>query len=121
MSPIGHHYLWDVFGCDALKISYSNNSEKLLEDIVAATNLTIIGKKFNQFAPHGVTGILLLEESHLSIHTWPEHNYAAIDLFSCVELNGLSNIESLITGALNADTIEFKKINRGLAKKLITP
>ena len=80
---IGTHLLIELRRCD----------EDLLDDIryieaamVGAANqagATILGRSFHKFDPRGVTGIIALSESHLSIHTWPEHGYAAVDIFTC--------------------------------------
>lgn len=44
---------------------------------------TVLGDTFHRFQPHGVSGVVVIAESHLSVHTWPEHAYAAVDIFSC--------------------------------------
>ena len=48
-----------------------------------AAGLTVIGQHFHSFSPHGVTGVVVLAESHISIHTWPELGFGALDLFAC--------------------------------------
>jgi len=48
---------------------------------------TVIGQQFHQFAPGGITGFLLLAESHISVHTWPEEGLAAIDIFTCGQMD----------------------------------
>ena len=58
------------------------------EALVGAANAmgaTVVGQTFHKFAPQGVTGVVAIAESHLCIHTWPEHGYAAVDVFSCGE------------------------------------
>jgi S-adenosylmethionine decarboxylase len=57
--------------------------EALLHAIVGELGLTGIRSGFKQFQPIGVTGFILLEESHISVHTWPEHGFVALDIFSC--------------------------------------
>ena len=54
-----------------------------VEDACRAGNLTVVDVMAHKFAPHGATLVALLMESHLSIHTWPEHGYAAVDIFAC--------------------------------------
>ena len=48
-----------------------------------ASGATILGESFHQFSPQGVSGVLIIAESHLTIHTWPEHGYAGADIFTC--------------------------------------
>lgn len=93
--PLGYHYLWDIHNCQEQTILKVDNVTMLLDEICTTYSLTVLKKSSNQFAPHGATAIYLLAESHLSIHTWPENNYVALDLFSCVPLKTVEELESL--------------------------
>jgi len=78
---IGRHIVADFWHCD-----YEDNADKLLEFLINAAHIShsrIIKTACHQFDPTGSTAILLLAESHMSIHTWPEYNYIAIDIFTC--------------------------------------
>ncbi|MCL5006912.1 MAG: adenosylmethionine decarboxylase [Patescibacteria group bacterium] len=79
--PLGRHIIADFFGSE--KLDDAKFIEQALVDAASASNATILGSKFHKFSPQGVTGYLLLAESHISIHTWPEHGYAAVDVFTC--------------------------------------
>lgn len=82
-SALGCQLLVDLYGCDrALLDDEAFVREQLLEAARQA-GATVIGQTFHSFSPCGVTGTLSLQESHLSIHTWPEHRYAAVDIFTC--------------------------------------
>ncbi len=80
---VGAHVLADFWGCQFEKL----DDEQLLMDYLrqAAKNaqMTVLGEESYKFSPQGFTGLLLLSESHISIHTYPEHGYAAIDVFTC--------------------------------------
>jgi S-adenosylmethionine decarboxylase proenzyme len=81
----GLHLLGEWFDCDA-DPSVLSDAQALREvclTLVGASGLTVVGDLFHQFAPHGVTGTILLAESHLAIHTWPETRFASIDVFVC--------------------------------------
>lgn len=78
-----------------------------------AARATIVGERFHHFSPQGVSGVILLAESHLSIHTWPEHGYAALDLFTCSDVDAAACFELLRT-ALGARRHESKVLTRGL-------
>jgi len=93
---LGYHYIWDVSNCDSDKISYLSSIKALMTDLVSTFNLSVLNASYNQFAPHGVTGVLLLEESHLSIHTWPENGYMAMDLFSCKQIPNIDKIDQVL-------------------------
>ena len=84
-SKKGVHILADFFECKE-SISLMLNSELLKEkcrDFVKESGLTEIGHLFHQFPGSGVTGVVLLAESHFAIHTWPEKNYLTLDIFVC--------------------------------------
>ncbi|MDA8886608.1 adenosylmethionine decarboxylase [Bacteroidia bacterium] len=113
MTHLGFHYIWDIYNCNYTAIDKIAPVASLMTGIVQISQLTKLGESFNQFAPHGVTGVYLLEESHLSAHSWPENNYIAIDLFSCMQLNNLAEIEKLISIHLGDVRIDYKKVERG--------
>ena len=113
-TALGYHYIWDVSNCDSEKISYLSSIKLLMGDLVSTFKLSVLNSSYNQFAPHGVTGVLLLEESHLSIHTWPEKEYMAIDLFSCKEISNIKEIEEVLNRHIgNQPQVETKTIVRG--------
>jgi S-adenosylmethionine decarboxylase proenzyme len=77
------HMLVECRGCAPAVLDDPAALEQALRGAADAIGAQVISAAFHQFAPHGVTGVLLLAESHVSVHTWPEHGYAAIDLFTC--------------------------------------
>jgi S-adenosylmethionine decarboxylase len=84
-SPVGTHCILELHGCSFAILNdvlFVRNAVKRASSQGLATLLKLTSHKFE---PHGVTAVGLLAESHLSIHTWPEHGYAAIDIFTCGE------------------------------------
>ncbi len=81
--PTGFHYLCELFNCEVSKIDNLQFLRKVLLDAVQKTSLVALHDYFYKFSPQGITGFILLSTSHISIHTWPEHNYVAFDVFSC--------------------------------------
>jgi S-adenosylmethionine decarboxylase len=83
--PIGQEWLIDASGCEAAALTSPAVLSALFEEIVVALKLSVVGApQWNVFpAPGGVTGLALLSESHLAIHTFPEHRYAALSIYSC--------------------------------------
>ena len=85
----GVHWLIDFFGVDAARLGDVAALETLLVDAACAAGAQIVFLHFHRFVNHndvdgaGVTGVVLLAESHITIHTWPERGYAALDLFLC--------------------------------------
>jgi S-adenosylmethionine decarboxylase proenzyme len=79
-------------------------------------NTTIVKSVFHPFSPQGVSGVVVIEESHLSIHTWPEHGYAAVDFFTCG--NGMPDrAHEILRDGLQAESSEIMFIHRGLLTK----
>jgi S-adenosylmethionine decarboxylase len=80
---VGAHVLADFWGCQYDKLDDAQILVKSLKQAAKNANMTILGEVSYKFDPQGFTGILLLAESHISIHTYPEHGFAAIDVYTC--------------------------------------
>jgi len=74
---------------------------------------TIIKPFFHQFSPHGVSGVIVIAESHFSIHTWPEYGYAALDLFTCGDQISPDDAVGYLKKEMNAGQIHMMEIKRG--------
>ena len=80
---LGIHIIVELHGVNSELLDNKEKLEDILVRAVQEAGSTIIGKVFHKFSPHGVTGIIGIKESHISIHTWPEFGYAALDIFTC--------------------------------------
>ncbi len=80
---LGLHILADLYGVEADRIDHVEDIKNLLESAVKVADLTKISSHYHQFNPHGATGVILLAESHISIHTWPEYGLATVDVYTC--------------------------------------
>ena len=80
---MGKHYLLNLYGCPYGVLNDEKCLTMLLEDAASASGATVVNTISKSFNPHGVTVISLLSESHISIHTWPEHGKAAVDVYTC--------------------------------------
>ena len=78
-----------------------------------AAGATIVQSVFHRFSPHGVTGVVVVAESHLSIHTWPEYGYAAVDFFTCGDCRPEAAHEVLEAGMLSRSHA-IVKVERGM-------
>lgn len=85
MSPpaLGRHLLLDLYGCPAARLDDVEALAAACADAVRASGGTLLGVQHHRFSPHGATVVALVAESHLAVHTWPEHGYAGIDYFTC--------------------------------------
>lgn len=111
-SFLGTHVLLELYECSPNSLTEPADSERILLSAAAAMGATVIGAHFHTFSPHGVSGVVVIAESHLTIHTWPEHGYAAVDIFSCGDLNLDAGID-LICRSFAAKRTETTLVERG--------
>ena len=83
MTALGHHLLAEFTGCDPASLTDLEGVTTAMLHAAEASGATIVTHSFHHFSPHGVSGAVIIAESHLAIHTWPEHSFAAVDFFSC--------------------------------------
>ena len=85
MAAQGTHLLCEWYGCDfsTPALNRANTLRTLCLDATARSGLNIVGDVFHQFEPQGITGTVLLAESHLAIHTWPEEKFVTVDVYVC--------------------------------------
>ena len=82
---VGTHVLGNLYGCPKQLLKKVNVVKAILEKTVTEAKFNSVGNVFHQFTPFGVTGVFILTESHLSIHTWPEKNFATVDVLLVVK------------------------------------
>ncbi|NJC25720.1 adenosylmethionine decarboxylase [Neolewinella antarctica] len=112
-TALGRHVLLELYDCDADLLKFPPDSERILLGAAAAMGATVMGSHFHAFPTHGVSGVVIIAESHLTVHTWPEHGYAAVDVFSCGVLDLEAGI-SYLTKAYGAKRTDQKVVERGL-------
>ena len=83
LSHHSKHLLLELYKCDREKLNDESFLRCILNRAAKLANATVLNLISNKFEPQGVTAIALLAESHISIHTWPESNYSAVDIFTC--------------------------------------
>lgn len=83
MQSLGRHIIVEFYNCSPEKINEVTHIEKSMLKAAELAGATIINSTFHHFSPFGVSGVIVIEESHLAIHTWPEYQFASIDLFTC--------------------------------------
>lgn len=85
MNAFGVQILADLYDCDPAVLDDEGAIRACMIEAALRGGASIVSQCFHRFSPHGVSGVVIIAESHLAIHTWPEHGYAAIDLFTCGE------------------------------------
>ena len=113
--PLGQHSLFDFNGCDVSRLTDTEAIRVALIDAVREAGGTIVTHTFHTFSPHGVSGVIVIAESHVTIHTWPEYGYAAVDVFSCGASLNHDRIRDLTFRALAAARVEQRLFSRGAA------
>ncbi len=83
MTALGQHILVEFYGCTPEILNDVSTIEKGMVAAASDAGATVINSTFHHFSPYGVSGVVVIQESHLAIHTWPEYGYAAVDLFTC--------------------------------------
>ncbi len=117
MKTTGRHLIAEYYGCDP---SILDDLDGIREHLIAAAEIvggTVVGEAFHRFSPAGVTGVVLIAESHLSIHTWPGEGYVAVDIFTCGGLDPRPGGDYL-GEVLGAGSRRFQEIPRGLPEEI---
>lgn len=83
MLPYAWHTLADYHHCDPSRLLDAAGLRETLVHAIAEAGGTYVTDVFHHFSPHGISGIVVIAESHVALHTWPEHHFAALDVFSC--------------------------------------
>ncbi len=112
---VGFQILADLYGVDPDIISKVDSLYSVIEDAVRAGSLTKISSDYYQFQPQGASGVVLLAESHLSFHTWPEHGLVTLDIYTCGDPKGAETAFDYIVDQLKPDTMDCKRLRRGVS------
>lgn len=126
MQSLGRHVIVELSGCDPAALNQLQAVKEGLVEAARRAQATIVATTFHQFSPVGISGIVVISESHLSIHTWPEHGYAAVDVFSCGRsLDAGLAVDYLVErfGAKHVAVVELQRgtFPQGLTARLAEP
>jgi S-adenosylmethionine decarboxylase len=111
---LGRHILAEFYECDANALNNHTLIETVMNKAAQACGATVVESRFHQFAPQGISGVVIIMESHLAIHTWPELEYAAIDLFTCGDQCDPLVAYDYIREHLHAGHATYSELRRGL-------
>ena len=112
VATVGRHLLAEYCGCDRTILNDRGRIARLLRRAAAAAGANVVAEVYRPFAPQGVSGVVVIEESHLSIHTWPETGYAAVDFYTCGECLP-DAAHAVLLGGLRAERAELMVVERG--------
>lgn len=113
VNVLGHHMLVEFYNCSPEVLDDVAGIENHMNEAARACGATIVQSTFHRFEPWGVSGVVVISESHLAIHTWPEYGYASVDLYTCGD-----DIQSLVAyeylkEKLEAKGAEIQMLKRG--------
>ncbi len=113
-ADFGKHYLIDLRDCDPEIIKSVDPTREIVLRAAKECGATILDDHFHQFHPIGVSGVVLIAESHISVHTWPESGFAAVDIFTCGEMKPQVAIDIMREGFRAKETsMSMKVVVRG--------
>lgn len=111
---LGHQFIADLYECSQ-QIADPEFIRHLSIEAARIGNATILKEVTHEFSPHGISCVLVIAESHLAVHTWPEHRYVAVDLFTCdLSVDGKEILRHFETGLKSARS-QFQRVERGIA------
>jgi S-adenosylmethionine decarboxylase proenzyme len=113
VSALGYHLLIEFYGCDHDILNNVGKIKNLMDTAAITSGATIVESVFHRFNPHGVSGVVVIAESHLAIHTWPEYDYAAVDLFTCGDSVDPWKAYEFLNQGLSPRSSSTKEIVRG--------
>lgn len=117
ITTLGRHILVEYYNCDPEILKDPERIEKEMKQAAIQAKATIVESVFHHFSPWGVSGAVIVEESHLTIHTWPEYGFASADFFTCGDIDPWESFEYL-ENILKAELSESVEIPRGLTAKI---
>ncbi|MDX6152029.1 MULTISPECIES: adenosylmethionine decarboxylase [Marinococcus] len=113
METMGRHVISELWGCDEETLNNVNAIERIFVNAALKAGAEIREVIFHKFAPQGVSGVVIISESHLTIHSFPEHGYASIDVYTCGDHIDPNTAAKYIAGSLGAEAEETIEIPRG--------
>ncbi len=114
MQALGRHVLAEIYGCDFDILNNLKRVEEIMVNAALEAGAEVREFIFHQFSPQGVSGVVVISESHLAIHTWPELGYAAVDVFTCGERVDPWDACKFLTEKFHARDIKATEIKRGI-------
>ena len=114
MNALGKHLLLELKSCDKEVLNDLGFLKGTLLGAATESGATVLGESFHQFEPQGVSGVVVIAESHLFIHTWPEYGYAAVDIFTCGNSVQPEKAARTLIGKLGSKNHSIVELQRGI-------
>lgn len=121
MRSLGHQIVADFHHCDSSTLSDVDAITDAMLEAARRAGCTIVTQTFHHFSPYGVSGAVIVAESHLAIHTWPEYGYAAVDVFTCGDTIQPEDALNYLRDALGAGQVSTMEMKRGQVEMMGIP
>jgi len=121
MDTAGRHVIAELWGCKADILNDLQRIERVMVNAALESGAEVREVAFHKFAPQGVSGVVIISESHLTIHSFPEHGYASIDVYTCGDRIDPNVACDYITKALGASRRESVQLPRGIGPIHVSP
>lgn len=114
MNALAKHLLLELKDCNKEVLNDLNFLKDALLSAAEEAGATVVGESFHQFAPQGVSGTVIIAESHIFLHTWPEYGYAAVDIFTCGDTVKPDVAAELLIKRLETKDAAIIEVKRGV-------
>ena len=114
MKALGQHLLIELYGCEPRVLDEVDVVRDTMLGAADLVGATVLGVTEHRFEPHGVSVVVVIAESHVSIHTWPEYRYAAVDVFTCGEALSSDRVVDFVSQRLCAQHATMVEVKRGI-------
>ena len=114
MQALGKHLLVELHGCNPELLKKVDVVKEILVSAAKACKATIVDTSFHEFSPFGVSGVVIIAESHFTIHTWPEYRYAAVDIFTCGDVIKPEEAVNYIAARFRCKKPSLVEMRRGI-------
>lgn len=121
MNALGRQILVEYYHCNPRVLNDRDEIAAAMGEAARLSGATVVEEVFHLFNPHGISGVVVIAESHLSIHTWPEYGYAAVDLFTCGEEIQPEKAFDHLKRILEAGSVSVMELKRGVLEPKIKP
>lgn len=114
MQSLGRHVLAELYGCKFEVLNDIKQVEDIMVNAALEAGAEIREFVFHKFSPQGISGVVVISESHLAIHTWPELGYAAVDVFTCGDKVNPWDACNYLEEMFGATDIKASEVQRGI-------
>lgn len=120
MNTLGRHILAEIYGCSPEILNNKDCIEKIMVDSALKAGAEVREVAFHKFSPQGVSGVVIISESHLTIHTWPELGYAAVDVFTCGDKINPWDACNYMLEHFKANNMTATEVKRGIFEQPVS-